>query len=225
MNPLYVFLHVPRTGGTTFDSLLNDNGQRLLRVHTGWPPEIKEPLGGFGSIDWLSGHIPYGWPEIKRAFPDRKPIYFTMLRFPIERTLSHYRFARKTVSFPEWIVKQRELGDRHWKGIDNGMTRQLGCPSRKTTPTREHIEIAKRRLAEDVLFGFTEEYDVSLQRFQVMFPGVFKSLHYERKNATEPMEIPGEWYEVAANVNELDLELYRFARSLYAKTTDRETTD
>jgi hypothetical protein len=100
--PLYVFLHVPKTGGSTIN--------RHLRRHLDYD-EVFVHLGGagrdfrkaHGRADWearpvadrsrarvIAGHwARYGVHEL---LPDREPRYFTVLREPASRIVSAYNF-------------------------------------------------------------------------------------------------------------------------------------
>ena len=115
---VYVFLHFPKTGGTTII--------RHLRRHLAWDEEFIH-LGGWGNnyrlrhkrVDFLertpedrhrarilAGHqARFGIHE----YVGRKPRYFTILRDPAERILSAYNFRMqmedRDVSFEDWYAE------------------------------------------------------------------------------------------------------------------------
>ena len=91
-NQTLIFVHVPKTAGQTVD----------LIMHRQFPAEeiyfvkkdIQASYLAFQQMDpahraryrAIKGHIPYGVHE----FIDGPYAYFTFLRDPIERTISHY---------------------------------------------------------------------------------------------------------------------------------------
>ena len=87
-----VFVHLPKTAGTSFHSLLCDVfGKRKVS-----PPFRVRDLAAreaqrLASFQIISGHI--SWVDIETYFPDRQ--LFTILRDPIERCLSVYGFFRQ----------------------------------------------------------------------------------------------------------------------------------
>jgi hypothetical protein len=104
--PLLAFVHIPKTAGTTLRAILNMNepGPRtralgnVFKGGGGLSKELIERLrDGKRPLDLreariLIGHFPLGIREyLPRYVPkDRELRYFTFLREPVDRTLSHY---------------------------------------------------------------------------------------------------------------------------------------
>lgn len=104
---LLVVVHIPKTGGTSFSSVLRRvYGNRFLNVgelSADWVNLRPNP----NRILALSGHFPYGWhremgchdSNEKRnsegLFEGREIFYVALVRDPMERLLSAYRYARK----------------------------------------------------------------------------------------------------------------------------------
>ena len=95
-----IFLHIPKTAGTSvwdvFDSYLKKKEIFSVGAHYESSKHAKERLRQFSqreksAIKVLRGHISYGWHE---EFPNRNPRYFTFLRHPIDRVVSHYNFIK-----------------------------------------------------------------------------------------------------------------------------------
>lgn len=127
--PLWIFLHIPKCGGTTFKAHVEQhlrieetffefsNWGRQYRADRGLPEFTERPDEERARAEILAGHrIGYG---IHRAVPGpRQPRYFTALRDPAERCISlyNYRWSRGQApdDFEEWysgwyLVHQRDF--------------------------------------------------------------------------------------------------------------------
>lgn len=90
MAPCVVFLHIPRTGGTTLTQIakrLYRPDQVLERAHE----RLAEmPPADLARLRFIGGHLVYGVAE---RLPQGH-VYVTLLRDPVERAISVYQFAR-----------------------------------------------------------------------------------------------------------------------------------
>ena len=93
MEPTTVFLHIPKTGGTSLRSLFEDHyGDRMLRVYRSdldprvHPDDVPGLSEEQRSADVVFGHFAFG---IHTALP-RPARYVTVLRDPVMRVVSHY---------------------------------------------------------------------------------------------------------------------------------------
>lgn len=103
-NLLWLFLHIPKTGGTTINGHLSQHlvfdkthvilggwGNRYRREH-GLVPWTDRPLEERSTVRVLAGQeVVYGHHEL---FPERRPRYFTVLRDPADRIVSRFNFDR-----------------------------------------------------------------------------------------------------------------------------------
>ncbi|MGI0027629.1 MAG: sulfotransferase family 2 domain-containing protein [Nitrosopumilaceae archaeon] len=98
-NTLY-FLHIPKTAGTTIISIIDNyfNSDSILPEEV-WNHLLKNFPSDFTKYRLIRGHFGYG---IHRLFPT-KPIYMTMLRDPIERTISSYHHITVDPIANNWI--------------------------------------------------------------------------------------------------------------------------
>lgn len=95
-----VFVHVPKTAGTTFQTVLSRvfQGATTCPVYPGWevarPGVLARPWDS--KIALVGGHFPYGL----HADPDMKPLlsekvdYITFFREPVARVVSHFNHVR-----------------------------------------------------------------------------------------------------------------------------------
>lgn len=117
MKPLYIFIHLAKTGGTTFVGHLyhqlgankgyfdlGPHGTRT-RQEEGIPEIEKLDDARKDAIQVVGGHLAY-W-GVHEFFPNREARYVTFVREPVSRVISHYTFdmskddaVQKT--FKEW---------------------------------------------------------------------------------------------------------------------------
>ena len=85
------YIHVPKAGGTTIQSMLKKMG-RMLGYHShtvNGPANCKAVRGSFGAGQVYMGHQPLGWCV---AESPARPLYIVSLREPIARMVSLYDY-------------------------------------------------------------------------------------------------------------------------------------
>jgi hypothetical protein len=251
--PLLVFFHIPKTAGTTMTAILraNEPGHRTLRAGNvfkgggGVNREVKfETLRrrarpGLEGVAVLTGHFPIG---NLRYLPDevdesRSLSLFTILREPVDRTLSHYFQIKETAAADR--AQGRERAKRGAFGLaplpedpsledtikagyiqDNLQTRMLCGESEPFGEvTDEMLERAKEALEERMnVFGLTERFDESLVLARRKL-GLRTIIHRSsgRVSSSRPRgdDVKASLREAAAEANVHDLELYRYATELF----------
>jgi Sulfotransferase family len=251
--PLLVFVHIPKTAGTTLTTVLRTNEPGTRTRHGG---NVFKGSGGLkqgvrfesllnnkqGQLDRaraLAGHFPLG---IREYMPeDREARYFTFLREPADRTLSHYfaiRERRGGVEEPNKLElpplpAEATVQDALERGYihDNVHTRMLsGLAEPFGEVDEEMLERAKHNLREELaFFGLTERFDESLVLAKRRLG--FRSILYRpfvdtgrsgrrstgRVNTERPRgdALPSELLEAAQACNRYDIELYRYAERLF----------
>jgi hypothetical protein len=224
-----VYLHIPKTGGRTLRSALVTNFSKERQIHLDildrpLDDELASvPIETRSAARLVWGHLPYG---VHRHLPQECD-YFTILREPVARVTSAYKYILRT---PGHVLHDRvvqgniSFGAYVESGIDEGQTensqtRQLS--GKQFGPLGyEALEEAKAHLRRFLLVGITEQFEetfVLLRRtLRLRVP------LYVTRNVSPPFHASPHELELARERNELDLELYRFARELFAQTIDRE---
>jgi Sulfotransferase family len=187
---LLVFVHIPKTAGTTLRHVLslNEPGMRsralanvfkgggglsktlVERMRDGTGPQIDP------EVNVVRGHFPLGIREyLPKHLPKQRELAcFTFLREPIDRTLSHFypirelrageekrgRYSRAPLPADATLDDALAAGYVH----DNLQTRMLcGDPAPFGEVTEEMLEQAKANLSTNLaFFGLTERFDESL---------------------------------------------------------------
>lgn len=219
--PLTVFVHIPKTGGTTFRSILEDN----------FPPgavgRSGNVFGGQGGtrtaklaqlqrsghiitrpLDLLSGHIPLG---LRPYLPDDSR-YVTFLREPVDRMLSHFYSLRELGRVSADDSPEAAFGPEGLL-VDNLQTRMLsGVEEPFGAVTQDMLEQAKENLHDRVLaFGLTERFDESLVLMRRRL-GLASLVYIHHRPTTRPIEpAPVEVLRLVEDSNRYDIDLYAWA--------------
>lgn len=145
---------------------------------------------------------------------------FTVLRDPVERTLSYLRGQQaRTPEFSNSTLE--EIYEEPWRRawlLTNHMVRQLGLTEAEMTagtiaPDEENLERAKRNLTERLdLYGFQDRFEEFCAELDRRYgwdlgPEV-------RANWTAPADAPSALRKRIADDNEADVELYQYALDL-----------
>jgi Sulfotransferase family len=174
-------------------------------------------------IRLLTGHFPVRTAELLGV----PFITLTVLRHPVERTLSFLRHQAErgqrgaTAHTPLAEIYGDPFRFRHM--IQNHMVRTLSLSPEEMladdgvlTPvpyTRERLEHAKEALAGLDLFGLQDRFDELCSELADRYGlDVGSPL---RSNATEPAIVPDGLADRIAEDNTLDMELYDYACGLY----------
>lgn len=224
-----VFLHIPKTAGQTLNSCLElsypRNATIYLKTLDRPIAETMEeiPLDRRSGARLLLGHMPFG----VHAYMPNRCRYVTVLREPIARVVSVYKFVLRSTNH---VLHERVVTE----GIDlelyvnsemdegqtrNSQTRQLSGKQFGSLD-RSDLDSAKRNLESFQVVGLAERFDetfVLLRReLKLRFP------FFITRNVSPPFEVSPAALELIRDRNELDLELYAFARDLFLEQLERQ---
>jgi Sulfotransferase family len=202
---MIVFLHIPKTGGSTFQFILENNfgwsachtnhakkavfGQADLDFARKLFPRLRS-IAGHNLIDPLSLAIPYAF-------------YVTFLRHPVERVISQYQnllnHGRQCRTFEETLRKREQLQNLQVKLM-------AGEPN---------LDKAKRFLEQCGFVGVTEKFDLSLHVLGRLSPYRL-NLNYKRRRVArdnsvrESLQRDSRIVDMIREYNRKAIELYRF---------------
>ncbi len=223
------FLHIPKCGGTTLiEQVIEKNflpGERItFYEHStesliGLLKDMQEAEQK--KIKCIAGHFGYGVHRFYTAGPAH---YITLLRDPIERTISHYYHVLRTPD--HYLHEQIKTGSITLKDyaakpisreIDNGQTRILAGTGWKTAAgecTYETFQEAKKNLAAFRLVGILEEFEQFLNRLNHVCGWKIRPFQKLNVSHNRPAlhDVDEETLDAIRSANRWDMELYRWVR-------------
>ena len=231
MNDTLIFLHLPRTGGTTLRDILSKQysdkvtfeNKTLLDTDQNFNAENKSEKGKHKLI---KGHVYFGIHEQIT----QNCTYFSMMRDPVERIISVYNYVKNRPRHKDYnFIQNMSIEDYVKSGrnqfIDNGQTRLLaGRHTSLEVPFRKinegHLEQAKENIKSHfILVGLTERYDETLLLLQRMLQ--WKTPTYSIANAAKrekkTKQLAQKIRELITEYNQLDLQLYHYVSVLFDK--------
>lgn len=228
-SPLF-FLHIPKTAGTTLNSILDANfgPDAILNLYTDEQYQAIRDMTYNRMADFglVRGHIFIeNYDEILDGpVPIR---VFTFLRDPVERVISEYFFLKRwPKSHLYKYLNENNISLVDYVTADIGILRRRGCNNMtnslsgtKTLSLGERLATAWANLKDRfVFFGIMERFDESLLilRKQVGLSETF----YERQNVravhADRQVTQGE-IDVICEYNKMDLKLYQAATTEFER--------
>jgi hypothetical protein len=236
-----IFLHIPKTGGITLQSVINAQypAERVYSIGADINADIRRlralPEAERHRLQVVQGHMSFGLHQF--LAPGAR--YVTILRDPVARALSDYYYVTGTPGHPlHPAVRGMRLADYLDSGLtgqlSNGQTRLLsgdhlngdpGIPG--TAPmTADDLERAKANLRTHfAVAGMQEEFETTLCLMARVLG--WRLRHYTRRNVGPRSGRPAVREDdilLIRERNALDLELYDFARSTFAEHVRNQGT-
>ena len=227
-----IFLHVPKTGGTTLQHILQRCYARN-ELCTFTDANRESQIANFTRLAaeqraqyrLIQGHLSFGF---HRYLPGDS-IYITLLRDPISRALSFYHYAQ---SHPghylhpvlksdqvdlKMLLKERTVTTQELFNLQTGMIAGGEYYDSERPADRAALERAKRNLQDHFVVGLTDEFDASVRLMSQLFGwnvGAYGKRNVtRRKRGTDALD--SETMSLLHQANALDIELYQFARELF----------
>jgi hypothetical protein len=225
-----IFLHLPKTGGSTFTTLLRWQYRglhpaefaRFITEERTFEEIGRLPLEQRARLKLLVGHFAYGVHE----YIPKPCIYVTIVREPIQRVVSLYRYIlsapshhlHQTLTSSSISLEDYVGSGMHHFQTENALTRQLAGRDEEGDLTPHDLEIAKRNLGGFRAVGLTEAFDESVTLFKRIL-GWRTPFYFNRnvsKKGPRSDEVASTTLELIRERNAFDLELYEEARSQFS---------
>ena len=222
-----VFLHLPKTGGTTLATSLRWNypvSQTVRADIFGKPDAIEQTFARdrMAHVRLLYGHVPYG---VHRRIP-RACRYVTIVREPVARVVSAYKYvlANKAHRLNEMMVQGNvgleEYVERFWVGQQvSRQTRQL-CDRADGPLDQGALEEAQRNLSDFLVVGLTERFAESFVLIRRAL--ALRRPFYITRNVGRTIEVSDYAVELIRRREEFDVALHSFAQEVFERQIARE---
>jgi len=210
-----IFHHIPKTGGTTVNSILNNHFTKEETFPKHFQFRLKKrPLLKPGQYKLISGHFLF---STFKNLPGKR---ITFLREPVERVLSTQRF------YEDFHKKSPLMNRQHIFPVGDPikMLRNHQCKYFSSLNTydpnisdEEHLESAKHNLEHNFFFvGITEDLDRGVPLLCSLL-GFTPPNKVPRYNTTQKREdgYPETLINEIRERNWADVELYNFVKKLY----------
>jgi len=227
-----IFLHIPKAAGTTMHKIIERQYAKsfVFTMDGAHVAESSDEIRAMSDdrkrrIKILKGHMAYGL----HAYMPQPCRYFTVLRDPLERVISHYYYVIRTPEhyLYETVTSQKmTLEDYIDSGISqelsDGQTRMLASQNgyllEDEAISENHLVEAKKHLDDNFeLVGLAEQFDETLLLCRQAFG--WKNVFYSRSNVTKKRPARETvTKDVAAMIlshNKYDSELYAYARKQF----------
>lgn len=216
---MIVFVHIPKTAGTTFRFILENNfvlshcqtNHSSFHDHSSYAgrrpftaDDLRFAEKVFPRLKSIAGHNLVSVLDL----PVQNPFHVTFLRDPVARVLSQYQ---------ETVIRYRNQG-RPLPDFEQALrtNQELENLQVKMLAGGRDLDKARRFLENCSFVGLTEKFDVSLHALSRVYPGRLNLKYQKRRVARDnsvkkAIEADPRLMEMAREVNHLDLKLYSFA--------------
>jgi hypothetical protein len=225
--PRVVFLHVPKTGGTTFvqilerhfpaRAVLHTNGVQLDTLRHRLDPVTPAQRA---QVALLHGHVSYGAHTL---FPG-PAVYLTLLREPVDRFVSTYYFERESAAPLHEFLVRTNLSLAEFTVCDEARRYhdlQVRLLAGEAAPGEPEDLLARAKLHVEQHFklvGLIERFDESvlLCGRRMGWRNLFSAKVNVTRERPRLAEVPAEVRAAIRARNALDVELYAWAQARFA---------
>lgn len=231
---MLIFIHIPKTGGLTLERIINRQypPQSTFWLSLQRPKQVAayRALGAAekAKLTCLMGHMPFGFHQE----PGRTLVHTTLLREPVARFVSEYRFLLRLRGTDVWQPPAEAMQSLEsyleYRVANHAMNVQTNmisgyCPAPEQLPVfdplpADALEKAKANLrTQFAVVGVTERFDEALLLLKRRL-GWKRRINYARRNvAPTPFsagDLPPALIARIRELTPLDRELVAYAETL-----------
>ncbi|MCP4430984.1 MAG: sulfotransferase family 2 domain-containing protein, partial [Gammaproteobacteria bacterium] len=246
-----IFIHIPKAAGSTLSTIIDrqHHADNVYTAYVSVKPgtiRTSTPLQSADArlerlralsdekrakIRVFRGHEGFGVHE----FLPQPYTYITLLRDPVDRIISHYYYVLRTPThylYEEVTSRQMDLKAYAASGLstelDNSQTKYLAGLEAPYLNYGDYsadiLKTARQNIREHfAVVGLIDRFDETLLLLKKALG--WKLPFYTRVNVTDnrprKRDLPTDTIRTIEAYNELDIELYRFAQSLFAEKMRR----
>lgn len=205
------FIHIQKTGGTSLRLLLESQ----LSTEEIYPFRNNRQVDGPVKHELVSGHFSYWFcKKLDKNFEEAFKV--TILRDPVERYLSFLRARKKsdkTLPDLESLVKlAKSPKHKYYHGLrDNAICRNLS--DNPNLEGQELLESAKQTLQKLDCVIFLDNYSEDVMDLFKRLGIDLSEKDIPKINVTEKTPISAKLLEEVKRLNELDIQLYEYAKT------------
>jgi len=247
---LILFAHIPKTAGMTFWTIIKQNYQTPNCYYYDIRRDLDKTartINQSTEIEIAMGHFGFGFHHLL----NQPHTYLTMLREPIQRTISDYYYYQQSemainkynppLTWEEFCPRMaNNIMTRFYAGIEfacikkfNSFAKLRVAKIQNSSKLKDYynhspaelLTLAKNNLKENFDYiGIVERFDESLLLLKQKFN--WKHLNYVQRNIghkkIEKMNLDQEKINYITKYNQLDIELYKYARKLFNEQIDKQ---
>lgn len=222
MNNFICFIHIERAGGTSLHHLLHYNFSNYKTInpyylYTNKPEsyfakdKLYRLLKKFPNTNGIGGHTTRSFLNYENII-NKDIFYFTFLREPISRYMSHLNYQRQVMNI-NWEIEEF-VNDNYFNNFQ----------TKRIIGSENWVE-AYKELLKYSFVGLTEEYNESLLMLRQKIDWCIFNPLYEKKNEIPSKSKTIKFNELSKNIkkkiidnNMVDIELYNAVKAnIYLK--------